>query len=72
MRFVMPRMACSKGLEVCPAEPAQVAGLFTGGRDHQHRQKAEPTRQAVLRFQRSVSHKQTGNVGPGDWALPLS
>jgi Domain of unknown function (DUF1906)/Putative peptidoglycan binding domain len=32
----------------------------------------EPTRQAVLRFQGSVGHKQTGNIGPADWALLLS
>ena len=32
----------------------------------------EPTLQAVQRFQASAGHKQTGNVGPGDWTLLLS
>lgn len=32
----------------------------------------EPTLQAVKRFQASAGHKQTGNIGPGDWALLLS
>ncbi len=32
----------------------------------------EPTLQAVQRFQASAGHKQTGNIGPGDWALLLS
>jgi Rv2525c-like, glycoside hydrolase-like domain/Putative peptidoglycan binding domain len=32
----------------------------------------EPTREAVLRFQRSAGYLQTGNVWPDDWARLLS
>jgi Rv2525c-like, glycoside hydrolase-like domain/Putative peptidoglycan binding domain len=32
----------------------------------------EPTRQAVLRFQRSAGYALTGNIGPGDWTSLLA
>jgi hypothetical protein len=32
----------------------------------------EPTRQAVLQFQRSIGLNQTGNISPDDWARLLS